>query len=336
MLNLASGRRVRSTSALVLVLLVGGLLAPAASYAQPYRPAVATPPTYLPAAECDSGDTTGPGPAGTRSISGTVTNTAGTGIPEVRVRAQQVGVAPGTMPTSGDTTTTAGGEFVLSGLLDADYILSVHDAAGAYQSGFLGTSGLVLSKASAAPVGAGTNPADLVIALPDEVRSTISGRVTDAAGQPVAGIRVRANSGNFPIVGCGITAADGTYEMSDVRAGEYRIQVQDDSGAHPDGYYASTGSFTTRYNDATLVIVNADTANIDLQFPVTYSLSGTVTTRGARTVVRRRQRLYRNRRRKARLAGLTARILPADIDVLLLMPPPPSGRPRLPEHRVGR
>jgi hypothetical protein len=113
---------------------------------------------------------------------------------------------------------------------------------------------------------------------------SISGTVTEASGAPVAGIRLAvcsmepASATNAtPCLGEGTaTAADGSYTVDGVPAGTYFVSFQDPTYRHPGGFYSSAG-FSSDTNSETDVKVTADLTDISIQYPVLYTISGTVT-----------------------------------------------------------
>jgi hypothetical protein len=98
---------------------------------------------------------------------------------------------------------------------------------------------------------AGTSPARAL------VTGTISGRVTDQAGAPIAQICVYAESVLPGPTGYTTTAADGTYEIEDLDPGAYRVRFSD---CYP---YRARAFETEWYDDsydkagASLVLVTA-------------------------------------------------------------------------------
>ncbi|HUQ44712.1 MAG TPA: PxKF domain-containing protein [Candidatus Limnocylindria bacterium] len=226
-----------------------------------------------PPVQCEGGDTAGEIPAGTRSISGTVTNPIGDVVPDLQVR-----LALSTVGFSSQTTVTnAQGEYRFSLIGDASYLVSFFDQGGTYQSGFYDGGPLALTAGSAtAVVLSGTDASGIDASLPAEQRFSISGAVTNSSGAGVDGVDVHANAAYFPVGGCDRTDVNGDYVMADVRLGAYRIQV--DRAGYPSGFYRAdvASGFTTHFSEATLVTVDSNLSGIDLQFPELFSLSGVV------------------------------------------------------------
>ena len=219
---------------------------------------------------CSAGDSVGPLPSGGLSISGVVSDGVD-GIPNIEVRISASGFGLDRVYTGAD------GSYEMSELGDGTYTVAFYDQSGAYQTGYKGTAGLVLTPAEAEPIELAGSSAIVNVVLPTEQLFTISGTVTDT-DSAVSGVKLNAVSPSFPLVGCDTTAGDGTYTMPDVRVGAYLISVQDPSGVHPDGYYADDelGNFSVLRSAATLVRVEGNVGPIDIEFPDTFSVSGTV------------------------------------------------------------
>ena len=195
-------------------------------------------------------------------------------IADIQVQAIASGPSGGVV----DTTTNPDGLYVIEGLTNVGFRLSFYDGSGEYQNGFRGATGLVIDPADAAPVVAGGNPVGVDVVLPAEPDPlpTIRGLVLDNLGIPVEGVQVSAFSTDFPMQ-CGTTtAADGTYEITDLRVGRYFVYLTSD--VQPNGYYAVAfpSNFVTHPSEATVVTVAANVIGINIKFPATFSISGEV------------------------------------------------------------
>ncbi len=71
------------------------------------------------------------------------------------------------------------------------------------------------------------------------------------------------------------SATDGTYTLAGLAGGTYAVQFQDPTGAYAFGYYSTSG-YTPDRNGASIVGPSSATG-IDVQLPIGYSISGTVT-----------------------------------------------------------
>jgi protocatechuate 3,4-dioxygenase beta subunit len=90
----------------------------------------------------------------------------------------------------------------------------------------------------------------------DPATASISGRVVDAAGNPIAGVSVKATSPYCPDGSCWAqTDADGTYTISGLRAGSYYLFFSY-WGLYPSQYYGGTSS----YQEAKMLTVTAGDA----------------------------------------------------------------------------
>ena len=260
------GRLLRFASASSIAMLLGVLLLPVASLAQPLDPT--TFPAAAAAGNDCGGDTGGPEPEGSFSISGTVTNGVGAGVADIRVRAN------GGVNGLAETETNAQGDYVLSNLAAAPYRLSFFDESATYQSGFRSAGGaFTVVKEDALPIDVSGDLSGVNVVLPVEQLQTISGTITDSLG-PVADVSLDAVSTDFPMSSCGaVSAVDGTYALTEVRTGQYRISLADQNGLHPDGYYAiAAPHFTTRGADAATLTVTVDRPGTDIAYPATFSL----------------------------------------------------------------
>jgi hypothetical protein len=100
---------------------------------------------------------------------------------------------------------------------------------------------------------------------------SISGTVTGPDGNPLAGIRVMPNNG----LPGSITGSDGGYEIDGLTAGDYQIEFSDPSFNHVGGYYSTAGP-TTDPGSATTITVGPNATGKDIQLPLAYHISGTV------------------------------------------------------------
>ena len=113
---------------------------------------------------------------------------------------------------------------------------------------------------------------------------SLSGTVTNAVGVGVGGILV-APCPLVPAPGqqyiqClpgATTASDGTYTVANVPPGTYNVSFSDPTHTYPFAYYSDTG-FTMSYSASTNVVVSSsDVTGIDLRYPASYQITGTIT-----------------------------------------------------------
>jgi hypothetical protein len=141
-----------------------------------------------------------------------------------------------------------------------------------------GPRGGLITAAGAKAAAASTMPRPTTPRLTQAATYTLSGKVTGAGDVPLQDIEVWAEGvDNW---NDGFTAADGTFSIP-VPPDTYFIEFSDPTMAHADGWYSDTG-FQLLSSDATAVAVtSASAANIDVQMPVAYGVSGTVTGTGS-------------------------------------------------------
>jgi hypothetical protein len=239
-----------------------------------------TPSVNLANEECSSGGgIAGPElPAGSQSISGIVTGAGGAGgLGGIEVRIWGDGVLQ-------SLTTEDNGTYAVTGIGGGPYVIDFFDWSGSYQSGFYSVGGLVIARDDASDVTLSGSGAVADVELPAELGLGISGAVTNHMNATVADIRLDVESAySFFLPGCATSASDGTYAMTELRAGVYRIAVTDPNGYYPSGFYSDVapGGFVTSRANATLVNVDGgDLTGIDVQFPELFTLSGSVQTSG--------------------------------------------------------
>ena len=156
------------------------------------------------------------------------------------------------------------------------YTIYAEDSSWAFLAGWYSSTGWVRYGDLATPVVVGAADVTGVnIVLPAALH--IRGQVTGSGGVPVSDGWVYADGDDFGISTS--TSADGSYEVP-VYPGTYRVEFQDYSGTHLDGYYSS-GGWVPDWESATPVVVTtADVDGIDVVLPVALHIRGTVTGAG--------------------------------------------------------
>ena len=202
------------------------------------------------------------------SISGVVTDSTGTPVENAQVYAY--GNSAG---ATGSTATTApDGSYTLDGLAAGSYIVQFSKAGSSFVTQFFGgstsqPSGTVLTVVLGDAL-TGKNVA-LVMG------ASISGVVRDAAGNPVEGVQINANSS--PCCsgsGYAITNADGAYTVDGLAAGSYRLLF-----TKPDSSYVTQylGGSTSAANATILKVALGDAlTGKDTVLVAGASISGTV------------------------------------------------------------
>ena len=195
------------------------------------------------------------------SITGMVTDSvAGTAVAGAKVYLRTTGGA-GTLLDSAITAT------------DGSYTIT-HVQSGIARSLSAQATGFTTKTATVTVVGTAALTANFqLIAI---IYGSITGTVTDSvAGTAVAGAKVylRTTSGGGTVLDSAVTAANGTYTISNVQSGIARTLRAQDSG------------FVTKNTTVTVVGTAALTANIQLVAIVYGSITGTVTDSIAGTAV---------------------------------------------------
>ena len=207
--------------------------------------------------------------AGGGSISGKVVRDSdGTPVANADVHA-------GTFECCGGngTRTAADGTYTITGLAQGDYRVQVHADDQALAGEFYNDTA-EWNQADRVTVIAGqaTTSTDFSLAS----GGSISGIVTrDSDGTPVADVDIWANSYQCCSAGSGTrTAKDGTYTISGLASGDYRVQVHVETQGLAGEFYNNT----TDWNQATKVTVTAGqtTSAINFSLGAGGSISGVV------------------------------------------------------------
>jgi hypothetical protein len=114
---------------------------------------------------------------------------------------------------------------------------------------------------------------------------SISGTVTNASGAGVSGIEVwvcplapPAGETTIMCLGSGgVSANDGTYTVSGVPSGTFKVSFNDPQDEYPYGYYGQAGYTGDWAEAATVTIGTAGITGISIQYPPISTISGTVT-----------------------------------------------------------
>ena len=203
-------------------------------------------------------------------ITGRVTNEAGVGLPAVGAWA----VSPDADPNSFGGGTDGQGYYSVIVPGDGDYRMSFW-AGTSYAHGWYADSGFMLSELTATEIHVGaTTISGIDVTLPSIV--AISGRVTNAAGDGLAGIQVTAVAVTYYGGWTEQTAADGTYTLNVADGDYYTIQFVDGSDQYAIGYYVA-GGWAAHESEADQVYVGAGgLAGLNVVMPAKLDLQGTV------------------------------------------------------------
>ncbi|MGX9728297.1 MAG: MSCRAMM family protein [Candidatus Electronema sp. VV] len=198
------------------------------------------------------------------SISGKMTNAAGTGL------AGWVHVYDSLYEWAGDVRTAADGSYTVSGLNAGSYKVAFY-ADGNYISEWYNDKASFES-ADAVVVTLANTTANVNAVL--EVSGSISGKMTNAAGTGLAGYVAVYDSSN-EWVGDAQTEADGSYVVSGLSAGSYKVNFDADDQSYLDEWYNNKASFNAA--DAVAVTLGSTTANINAVLELGGSISGRMT-----------------------------------------------------------
>lgn len=221
------------------------------------------------------------------AISGTVTDEtpAHAAVGGVRVAADAYDDAWQVIPS---VLTAANGTYVLKGLRPGSYSVcfSTDGATGASPTGYLDEcwDNAPYSFLGGTPVTVGTGTRTGVSAAL-AVAGAVSGTVTDAVGTPVAGIGVSVSGASFDSV---VTAANGTWKATGLRAGSAYTVCFSDFGSATGGVGAVSGYLDECWDDkppgavATPVVVTAGSTRtgVDAALAAGGRITGTVTNAG--------------------------------------------------------
>ena len=218
------------------------------------------------------------GAAGGGSIGGTVTTSdGGAALPGVCVS-----VSP---PVVDPVVTDADGAYVLTGIDDGSYAVHYEDCssepahAGQW---YLGRDDEASADLVTVADGGSVSLENVKLAAID--RGThVSGTVTDAGGQPVAGVPVGVVSLSGGQSAWTSTGEDGTYRTDGLPAGEYRVEF--DVGSPSGSPYAPQyWKQAVSWNTADVLSVPegpGEVTGIDAQLTAAASVAGRVTDLGA-------------------------------------------------------
>jgi hypothetical protein len=116
-------------------------------------------------------------------------------------------------------------------------------------------------------------------AIPVPARnSSISGKVEDSEGDPLANVCAEAYDSSSYLAGSALTSDSGEYTIKELAADTYRIEFSDCTDGHASEWYNDKPSLAAA--DQINVPEGSDVENIDATLPQGGSISGTVTGAG--------------------------------------------------------
>ncbi len=167
--------------------------------------------------------------------------------------------------------TEADGTYRITGLPAGNYRVQIYSPPAPYLGEYYDNS-FDYGSATLVPVSLGVESVDINFGL--AVGGSISGQVVaDADGTPIAYASVNACTENGGNCGWASTQADGTYKVTGLAAGSYRVEV-----SAPDPYLHEYYDNTLGYESATLVPVSLGVESVDIDFGLAVggSISGQV------------------------------------------------------------
>ncbi len=112
---------------------------------------------------------------------------------------------------------------------------------------------------------------------------SISGKITNTSGTPLAGVDVFASSATYS--GSGSTDASGDYTIKGLASGAYKLTVLPQTNqvgpnaSYKDGYYTSLNAdhFTGAAASASTISVGPTRTSVNIKVAIGHSISGTIT-----------------------------------------------------------
>lgn len=220
------------------------------------------------------------GAAAAASISGVVTSASGDAFGGLRVMAYQPGEVAGSWFYSGDTYAATDGAYELVGLSPGTYRLGFVDEGGGHVVEFFDDAASVEVATSISVVDGQAATGVNVELLP---YGRISGTVTRTDGRGLDNILVEAvvprQGGGWTPVRSDITGADGTYEITGIPDGTYRVTFLDQGHGSLESYLRESydDAATTEEAQDIVVVAGSVHGGVDAEMTREGILGGTVT-----------------------------------------------------------
>ncbi|HEY5111077.1 MAG TPA: carboxypeptidase regulatory-like domain-containing protein, partial [Acidimicrobiales bacterium] len=211
------------------------------------------------------------------TLSGTVTNVSGTGLPNVCVQANPVGGG-----SFGSTQTASDGTYTLTVAPDSYTVQFNNCGSGSYVSQYYnGTTAGAPSSSSATSVTVTVGSSATGISAQMAAGTTISGTVTGSSGAGLSNVCVQALHPGGGAYGNTTTASDGTYTVTNLAPGSYTVQFTNcASGNYASQYYNGTTAGAPSTASATTLTVTVSSPATAINAVMTAnstSISGIVT-----------------------------------------------------------
>jgi Carboxypeptidase regulatory-like domain len=206
--------------------------------------------------------------AGTGKIEGTVTESAHKALANVSVT-----VYGPAEEFEGSASTNASGEYTVSGLSEGQYKVGFSDPPTYANQYYNKQSSFVSASFVSVTEGSTTAGIDAELQEPGK----ITGRVTDNAGTPIAGVNVDVynSSFSFETFRFAVTNANGEYTVEGLPEGEYRVGFFPSSATYLSQYYNGQASFESA--NPVLVTAGKTTSGIGAALTEGGKISGRLT-----------------------------------------------------------
>ena len=199
---------------------------------------------------------------GTGTITGTVTDSSGTGL---------VGICVSAIPSSGGlsgppATTVTGGTYSVTGLAAGTYTVQFYAGSDCPTN----TGNYATTSVTSVTVTAGGTTANVDATM--TASGTITGTVTDSSGTGLVGICVSAIPSSGGLSGPpATTVTGGTYSITGLASGTYTVDF------YATSCQFSTGNYATTSVSSVTVTAGGTTANVDATMIAGGTITGTVT-----------------------------------------------------------
>jgi len=106
----------------------------------------------------------------------------------------------------------------------------------------------------------------------------ITGTVTASDGSPLEAIQVNVYDVNWNYAGTSATATDGSYAVSGLAAGDYKVEFDDQTNAYSDEWFEDAADF---YSATAVSVGSGGSVSVDAVLATPGTITGTVTDEGA-------------------------------------------------------